>query len=200
MLAEAIEVIRELWAGGDTTHRGKHYTVENARVYSLPEEPPPILVAGSGPKSASLAADAGDGLVGVAPDEEFVGAYRKAGGTGPAYGQVNVCHAASFEEGRALAREVWPIVGIPGELSQELPLPRHFEQAAENVTEDQIGETVACGNDPEKHLEQIQKFVSAGFTHVFVHQIGPGVDGQRAAIGFYRDEIMPKLDQLNQAA
>src|SRR5215204_5573542 len=61
MLEEAIDVMRLLWEGGQRSHRGRHYTVENARVYDLPEQPVPVLVSGFGPKSISLAAEIGDG-------------------------------------------------------------------------------------------------------------------------------------------
>jgi coenzyme F420-dependent glucose-6-phosphate dehydrogenase len=197
MLEEAIQVIRSLWEGGMTSHRGRFYEVENARVYTLPEQPPPIYVAGSGGRSASVAADLGDGLIGVSPSKDFIQAYRDAGGAGPRYAQLHVCWAEREDEGRRTAREVWPNVAIPGELGQELPLPRHFEQAAQAVTEDMVAKMVPCGPDPELHLEQIQKFVDAGFDHVYVHQIG---DDQEGAIDFYRKEIMPRLDQLNPAA
>jgi coenzyme F420-dependent glucose-6-phosphate dehydrogenase len=43
MLEEAVGVIRLLWQGGLRSHRGRHYTVENARISTLPPEPPPIL-------------------------------------------------------------------------------------------------------------------------------------------------------------
>src|SRR3954447_9493201 len=55
-LEEAIEVIRKLWEGKLISHRGEHFMVENARVYSLPEEPPPLLVAVAGESSVELAA------------------------------------------------------------------------------------------------------------------------------------------------
>jgi len=194
MLEEAVELIRSLWQGELVSHRGTHFEVANARLYTLPDEPPPLYVAGSGERAASLAARAGDGLIGVAPDSEFVGAYRDAGGTGPRYGQLHVCWAETEEQARKTAREVWPNVAIPGELSQELPLPRHFEQAASTITEDMVSELVPCGPDPEVHLAQLQKFVDAGYDHVFVHQIG---DDQEQAVEFYRREIMPRLDQLN---
>nr|MBA3728962.1 TIGR03557 family F420-dependent LLM class oxidoreductase [Actinomycetota bacterium] len=94
MLEEAIEVIRLLWRGGVQSHRGRHYTVENARIYTLPDEPPPILIAAKGEKAGRLAGRDGDGLVGVSPDEEMMKAFDSAGGTGkPRYGQVTVCWA-----------------------------------------------------------------------------------------------------------
>ena len=68
-LAEAIEVIRLLWNGGQQSHYGCYYTVENARVYTLPEKLPPITLAASGPKAAELAGRQGDGLISTAPWE-----------------------------------------------------------------------------------------------------------------------------------
>jgi coenzyme F420-dependent glucose-6-phosphate dehydrogenase len=197
MLEEAIEVIRELWEGKLVSHRGTHFEVENARLYTLADQPPPIYVAGSGDKSASLAASQGDGLIGTAPKKEFIQSYRDAGGDGPRYGQLHVCWAEREEQARKTALEVWPNVAIPGELSQELPLPQHFEEAAQTVTEEMVAELVPCGPDPETHLAQLRKFVDAGYDHVFVHQIG---DDQEQAIDFYRREIMPRLDQLGGGA
>jgi coenzyme F420-dependent glucose-6-phosphate dehydrogenase len=78
MLEEAIEAIRELWSGALVSHRGKHYTVENARLYTLPDEPPPLVVAAAGPNAAALAGRLGDGLVGVSPQKGFV--QRRDGG------------------------------------------------------------------------------------------------------------------------
>jgi coenzyme F420-dependent glucose-6-phosphate dehydrogenase len=190
MLEEAVEVIRLLWQGGVQSHYGRHYTLENARVYTLPDEPPQIMVAASGPKAAELAGRIGDGLVGVAPDDEVVKTFESSGGQGqPKYGQVHVCWAESEEESRRTAHENWPNIGIPGELSQELPMPAHFEQAAENVSEDDVAEVVACGPDPDLHVEMIERFSSAGFDHVYVHQIGPDQEG---FIRFYREEILPR--------
>src|SRR3954468_15373234 len=93
MLEEAIEVIRLLWQGGEQTHRGKHYTVDHATLYTLPEQPVPIAVAAAKPNAAELAGRAGDALVNTSPDEEIVKTYRSAGGDGPLYGQVRLCWA-----------------------------------------------------------------------------------------------------------
>jgi G6PDH family F420-dependent oxidoreductase len=197
MLEEAIEIIRELWEGKLVSHRGTHFEVENARLYTLPDQPPPIYVAGTGDTSATLAANRGDGLIGTAPKKDLIQTYRDAGGDGPRYGQLHVCWAEREDQARKTALEVWPNVAIPGELSQELPQPRHFEEAAQTITEDMVAELVPCGPDPETHLAQLRKFVDAGYDHVVVHQIG---DDQEQAIDFYRREIMPRLDQLGGGA
>ncbi len=177
MLEEAIEVIRLLWQGGSRTHRGAHYRVESARVYSLPDELPPIAVAAAGELAAKLAARAGDALISTAPDASLVDSYRSAGGDGPRYGQLTVCWARSEQEAVRTALEWWPNAALQGELGQELPLPRHFEQAAANVDEQAIREAVVCGPDVDRWLEKITEFEDAGFDHVFFHQVGPDQDG-----------------------
>src|SRR6266480_606206 len=70
MLEEAVDVIRKLWSGEEITHRGEHYTVEEARLYTLPDERPEIYVAASKPQAAELAGRIGDGLISTAPNEE----------------------------------------------------------------------------------------------------------------------------------
>jgi coenzyme F420-dependent glucose-6-phosphate dehydrogenase len=194
MLEEAIEVIRLLWQGGPQTHRGDHYTVENACIYTLPDELPPIYVAAAGEKAAQLAARAGDGLISTAPNDEIVGQFRQAakgsGDTRPTYGMIHVCWGPDEAKARRTAYEQWPNAAIGGELGQELPLPRHFEQAAEMVSEDDVAEKVACGPDPERHLALINKYVDAGFGYIYVHQVGHDQEG---FFDFYRREILPKL-------
>jgi coenzyme F420-dependent glucose-6-phosphate dehydrogenase len=190
-LAEAIEVIRLLWQGELTTHRGRHYTVENARLYSLPDEPPPILVAVAGMRSAELAAELGDGLVGTAPVAETIERFRSgAGKDKPAYGQIHVCWARSEEEARQTALEWWPNGAVSGSYFLELPLPMHFEEAAELVGEEEIGEKIVCGPDPQRYLEAIEEFATAGYDHVYLHQVGPDQEG---FFDFYAREVLPML-------
>ena len=189
MLEEAIDVIRLLWQGGYQTHRGKHYRVENARLYTLPEELPAIAVAAGGPEAAKLAAEKGDALISTAPDKELVEAYDKAGGKGERYGQLTVCFDKDERRAVQTALEVWPTAGLGGELSYELPLPRHFEQAAENVDEETIAENVVCGPDVDKYLEKITEFEDAGFDHVYIHQVGTD---QESFFEFAERELLVK--------
>jgi coenzyme F420-dependent glucose-6-phosphate dehydrogenase len=72
----------------------------------------------------------------------------------------------------------------------ELPLPAHFEQATTDVTEGQVADRIVCGPDPERHREAIHRFVSAGFDHVYVHQVGPDQEG---FLRFYAEEVLPTL-------
>lgn len=191
MFEEAIEIIRLLWQGGNQSYWGTYYTVEDAKIYTLPEQLPPLMIAASGTSSAALAGRRGDGLISTAPDQEVVQTFKGAGGGNkPCYGQLTVCWAEDEADARRTAYEIWPTAGMTGELTQELRTPAHFAQAAKMVTEDDIAEKVICGPDPERHLAALNKFVAAGFDHVYVHQIGPD---QAGFINFYRREILPRF-------
>ncbi len=191
MLEEAIEVIRSLWDGKLTSHRGTHYTVENARIYSLPEKLPAIVVAASGDDSIDLAAKVGDGVVALAPDPKMVGRFRKkAGGEKPAYCEVTACWASSEDAARKTVKERWPIAGLGGQLNQELAQPALYEAAAEPLSEHQVSENVAIGPDPDVHIAAAKEYLDAGYDHIWFHQIGDDQDG---FFEFYANEVLPKL-------
>lgn len=193
MLEEAVEVMRLLWKGDLASHRGPHYTVENARIYTLPEEPVDVMVAAAGSQAAELAGRIGDGLIATSPDASVVEAFDAAGGSGkPRYGQVTVCWAEREEDARRTALEWWPNAALEGPLGQELPLPSHFEAAAQMVTEDTIAAAIVCGPDPEAHATRIDEYLEAGFTHVYVHQVGEDQDG---FLRFYASEILPRYQR-----
>jgi G6PDH family F420-dependent oxidoreductase len=192
MLREAVEVIRELWRGDVTSHRGEFFTVENARIYTLPEHPVPIHVAASGPRAAELAGEIGDGLISTAPEREIVDGFTKAGGKGPRYGQLTVCWDRDEATARREALRRWPTAAIPGESGQELPNPAHFEQLAKIVSEDMMAERIACGPDLQRHVEAVRQYVDAGFDHVAVHQVGSDVDGFMDA---WAAEVLPVFAQ-----
>lgn len=190
-LEEAIEVIRSLWEGDLSSHRGRHYEVENARIYSLPDQMPPILVATAGEQATALAGRIGDGMVGLIPEPSVIDQFRESGGEGkPAYGQIHICWAPIREEAVKTASEWWPNAGVPGNLFVELPLPSHFEEASANVTDEMIAESIVCGPGSGPIVEEIGKYVDAGYSHVYVHQVGPDRPG---LFDFFRDEVLPRF-------
>jgi coenzyme F420-dependent glucose-6-phosphate dehydrogenase len=178
LLEEAVEVMRLLWQGGYQTHRGKHYTVEDLRIFDLPDEPIELAVAAMQPQAAELAGRIGDALINVAPKEEIIEKFDEAGGEGkPKYGQVTVCYAESKDAARKLAFEIWPNALVEGSASQELPLPKDFEQLVEDRDPKELDDTLVLGNDPGEFAEEIEKYDDAGYTHVYIHQIGPDQSG-----------------------
>lgn len=194
MLREAIDIIRLLWEGENTSYYGEFFTVEDARVYSLPQKAPELYIAASGPLSATLAGELGDGFIGVAADKQVITAFEAAGGAKkPKYGQMTVCVAETEAEAVNTAITWWPNGTIPGQFGQETRLPVYFEQTAKLVTPEQIKQNYVLGSDPEKHLKEIKKFVDAGFDHIYVHQVGPD---QERFFRFYEKEILPRFGNI----
>jgi G6PDH family F420-dependent oxidoreductase len=191
MLEEAVQVIRTLWQGGVQSHRGRHYTVEHARIYDLPQELPPIVISGFGPKSTQLAAKIGDGFCTTSPEKDAVESFRREAGADKLVAAgTKVCLAEDEASARATVHRLWPNESLPGELSQVLPTPEHFEQASELVTEEMVGESVPCGPDIEPHLETIREFDEAGFDELYFQQIGPD---QERFFETYANEVLPRV-------
>jgi G6PDH family F420-dependent oxidoreductase len=199
MLEEAVDVIRELWRGDFVDHHGPHYTVENARLYTLPDQPPPVYVSGFGPRAAALAGRIGDGFITTSPDKDMISQFRDNGGEGkPVHAGYKVCWGPDDDECIDVAHRLWANSGLPGELSQILPSPKHFEQASELVTKQSIADSIAFGNDVDRHVEAFRPFVDAGIDVINVSQMG-GRYEQTSATGFfefYRDDVLPRLRDL----
>ncbi|WP_433544171.1 LLM class F420-dependent oxidoreductase (plasmid) [Streptomyces sp. CA-294286] len=198
MLEESMEVMRRLFTGEQITHRGTHYTVQNARLYTLPDEPPPLYVSGFGPKAAELAGRVGDGFVTMMPDADLVDRFRDAGGgSKPVLGGLKVCWGTDRSQAVKTVHRLWPNEQLPGELPQVLPTPAHFEQATQLVTEDMVADAVVCGDDEDAHVDAVHAFTEAGFDEVYVNQIGPD---QQGFFDFYRSRVLPRLRDRTSGA
>jgi G6PDH family F420-dependent oxidoreductase len=190
MLAEAVELIRELWKGDIVTRHGEHYTTENARIYTTPAGDIPVIVSAFGPEATDLAAEIGDGLMTTSPDAENLERFRSQGGKGPTVATLKVCWGEDEEQAKKEVHRLWASSGVPGESSQELSMPDHFEQAAELVSPDDMAEKIPCGPDPERHLSTIREYLEAGFDEVHVGQVGHDQEG---FFRFWQEELRPKL-------
>jgi G6PDH family F420-dependent oxidoreductase len=171
MLEEAVDVIRALLGGDWETYRGEHYTVEQAKLYDAPDDPPALIVAAAAENAAQLAARKGDGTMNTSPDEEIVKQYREAGGKEPIYGKVTGVFAPSEATAKKIGIERQPNAAMGGALSQELALPRDFEAVAELVREEDLEGSLVLGDDPTSWREQIDQYERAGFTHVCLHDV-----------------------------
>jgi coenzyme F420-dependent glucose-6-phosphate dehydrogenase len=196
-LAASIEAIRRLWAGRVVDLDRSGVVVDAARLYSLPDAPPPIYVAASGVESAGLAARAAQGLISTAPDGEIVRAYAEAGGSGPRIGELTVCVAPSADEALTIVRERWPLPALDGEATTELATPAAFERAAARVDPDALRERVPMGPDVEAVLGAAERFREAGFSHLIVHQVG---DEQARFLRFAHERLLPLLRETTSDA
>jgi coenzyme F420-dependent glucose-6-phosphate dehydrogenase len=191
VLDEAIQVIRQLFTGDEVSFEGEHVRVEHAQLFTRPASPPPIWVAASGRRTAQLAGERADGLIGLAPDPTLVSAFETAGGAGKArLAQLHVCWADDRDDAVATARRWWPNGALPGSLLAELTRPAQFEDAAQLVDEADVAKTVICGPEPEEMARAVQRFAAAGFTRVYVHQVGPD---QVGFMRFWSSDVLPLL-------
>ncbi len=166
--------------------------MENARIYTLPEQPPEVFISGFGPDSTRFAAEVGDGYVTTSPDKELIDLFRQqASSAKPVTAGAKACYASTMDEAARIAHEKWPTTGLPGELSQVLPTPAHFEQAVSLVKLDQVRSVIPCGPDPERHLAAMRKFADAGVDELYVSPVGPHY---REMIKLYGKEIMPAFN------
>jgi G6PDH family F420-dependent oxidoreductase len=198
MLEEAIEVLRELWRGEFVTYHGEHYTVEHARIYTRAAQPPPIYMSGFGKKSARLAGRIADGYISTMPDRDLLQVFRDAGGAGkPAQAGYKVCWGTDDDNCVKTAHRLWANSGVPGELAQVLPSPRHFEQVSQLVTEDMTRNSIAYGADKKRHVDAFRPFAEAGYDEIYIAQMG-GSQPETSSAGFfdfYRN-LLPSLHEL----
>jgi coenzyme F420-dependent glucose-6-phosphate dehydrogenase len=188
MLEESIAIIRELWTGEETSVDGEYFQVETARIYTLPEELPPIYVAASGPKSARLAAQ-NDGFIGTTPDESVLGTFAECGGKNkPRYGQITVSWSASTTTARKRARTQWPIPVLPGSANADIARPALYDALLAGVDEEEVADKVVCGPDPADYFGAICSYIDAGYDHITFHQVG---SDQQGFISFFNRELRP---------
>lgn len=190
MLVEAVEIIRRLWTEDSVSHWGTYYIVEDARIFDLPDQLPPIIVSAFGDQAARIAAEIGDGLWFTGVKEDIISAYQDAGGDGPIYSQLTLCWDPDRDQALKRATRLWANTGLPGQLAQDLRTVLHFEQAVQLVDEKVIEGSMNLGPDPEPILESIGEAADAGIDHIYLHQVGDPLDG---FIDFWEKELRPEL-------
>ncbi|MER5568521.1 LLM class F420-dependent oxidoreductase [Streptomyces goshikiensis] len=192
MLEEAVEIIRALFAGGGVNHHGQYFDVENARLWDLPERPPPIGVAVSGDRSCDLAGRLADLVIAIDPERELLEAFDRAGGAGkPRVGQLAVCYDPDRDAAVARAHEQFRWSAGGWRVNAELPGPAAFEQATRYVRPEDIAESIPCGDGTEEFVEAVRPFADAGFTEIALVQVGGA--HQRPFIDWAESVLLPAL-------
>lgn len=195
-LVEALDIIQGLLSGELKNYRGRHLTLDHAWLFDRPDKKPPVIVAAGGPDAAHIAGDKADGLIATEARKDLIAAYAKAGGKGPRYCEIAMCYAASEDAAKATAHKYfrWSAAGWP--VMAELPDPEGFAAASKSVTQDDIAKTVNCGPAADVHLKAIGKYVTAGFDHIILTQVGPQ---QAEFIAFFEKELAPALQSRKAA-
>ncbi len=201
---EAIEIIRKLFtaslAGKDTKHAGQYYTLESTRLWTMPDEAPPILVATAGPVTARRAGRHADGLITVgAPVEKIAGLFerfaagaREAGrdpSTMPKVLQLHLSWAPTDEEAMANAMAEWPNGGMKFPKA-DIRSPHDFEQMARLVRPEDFEGRMVVSADPDVHRAAVQQYVDLGFDRIYLHNVGRN---QREWIEVFGRDVLPQL-------
>jgi len=191
MLVEAVEIIRALWTGRYINFRGRHFAVDSAKIFDLPDEPPPIGIAVSGPDSCRIAGRHADLIIATTPQASLIQRFQAAGGQGkPAVAQLPVCYGPDAAKALMLAHEQYRWSAAGWKVQAELPGPVNFDAYSQFVRESDLAEMIPHGPDPEPYVEGVRKFTEAGFTEVALLQIGPYQD---EFLDFYTRTLEPAL-------
>ncbi|MTV27568.1 TIGR03557 family F420-dependent LLM class oxidoreductase [Nitriliruptoraceae bacterium ZYF776] len=190
MMVEAIEIVRELWGGDWVTYHGEHLTVEDAKVWSLPETAPRIAFAASGPQSISLAVEHADDIVCDSPDPEVVGGFKEDKPGGLAWTQIPVAYDPDPDV--ALDHAHHFAFGAPGwKVMAELPNVPGFDAVADLVDDETIRGLVVTGDDPKPLVEKVQEAHEAGYDRISFVQVGP--DRTEGFHRWFTDQVRPEL-------
>lgn len=200
MLAEAIEIIRELHTGELVDHKGTYFDVESARIWDLPDEPVRIGVAVGGSRAIGALAPLADDLIAVEPSADLVEEWNategapRVGDGARAIGQVPICWAPTEEEAVALAHEQFRWFGGGWGVNADLPTPAGFDAASQFVRPEDVADSIPCGPDLDRLAEAVLAYPRAGFTDVAMLQVGDRHQEQ------FLDEIAgPLLERVRAA-
>ncbi|MFL6164460.1 MAG: TIGR03557 family F420-dependent LLM class oxidoreductase [Jatrophihabitantaceae bacterium] len=175
MLAEAIELIRALHRGEQTTWVGEHFRADSAKIWDLPDRPVPLAAAVSGDGSVSRFAPVADHLIAVEPRAELVSGWDAARPNLPAsrkIGQIPICWGVEAKQAVQRAHQLFRWFGGGWKVNSDLPTPVAFDSASQFVRTEDIAESIACGPDLDQLAESVRPFLDAGFTDVALVQIG----------------------------
>ncbi|MFJ9079588.1 LLM class F420-dependent oxidoreductase [Streptomyces sp. NPDC102278] len=195
MLEEAVDIIRRMFTGEYVSHHGAHFDVENAKLWDLPDELPPIGIAVSGPRSCELAGRHADLVIATEPKRELLEGFDAHGGAGkPRVGQLPVCYDTDQDAAVARAHDQfrWSLGGW--KVNSELPGPVGFEQAAQYTRPEDVADAIPCGNDVDAFVEAVRPYAEAGFTEVALVQIGG--EHQEPFLEWAEAKLLPALRNL----
>ncbi|MEV6575357.1 LLM class F420-dependent oxidoreductase [Streptomyces sp. NPDC051577] len=195
MLEEAVDIIRRMFTGEYVSHHGAHFDVENAKLWDLPDELPPIGIAVSGPRSCELAGRHADLVIATEPKRELLEGFDAHGGAGkPRVGQLPVCYDTDQDAAVARAHDQfrWSLGGW--KVNSELPGPVGFDQAAQYTRPEDVADAIPCGNDVDAFVEAVRPYAEAGFTEVALVQIGG--EHQEPFLEWAEAKLLPALRNL----
>jgi G6PDH family F420-dependent oxidoreductase len=189
LLTEAVDIIAALFTGESVDYVGRHFRVDSAKLWDLPDQPPPIGIAVSGAQSTELAKENADFLIATEPKAELVENFGRP--EAPKVGQLPICFDADRDAAVTRAHEQFRWFGNGWKVNAELPGPAGFAGASQFVRPEDVAESIPCGADVDAIAEAIQPYADAGFTHVALVQIGG--EHQDAFLDWSEKTLLPAL-------
>lgn len=194
-LREGCDIIRALWAGERVTHHGL-VTVEEAKLYSRPDEPPKIVGAALTPETAEWLGGWADGLITVVKPreemQEMIDSFRHGGGAGkPIYLQAQLSFAKTEDEALQGAWEQWRTVKLPPPVLSQLRLPSDFDAAGAEVQREEVRDKLRVSADVEQHVAWLQEDVAMGFEEINIHCVHR--EQQERFIDVFGEKVLPRL-------
>lgn len=195
MFDEALEIISSLFSGEYVNFAGKHFRVDSAKLWDVPDTPPAIGVAVSGRQSVELAGRYADALIAVEPEASLTSMFDEVGGRGkPRIGQAPICWDRDKDAAIERAHEQFRWFAGGWKVNAELPGTAAFAAATQFVTKDDIADNIPCGPDVDAHVAAVREFADAGFTDVAVVQVGG--DTQQEFLDWAQQELLPALKDV----
>jgi probable non-F420 flavinoid oxidoreductase len=198
-LRECVDIIRALFAGEEVSHDGL-VTVDRARLWTLPDQPPPLIGAAVSVETARWVGEWADGLVTIKQPREtlaqMIDAFRDSGGHGkPIYLQVHVSWAETDDEALAIAHDQWRTNVFAPPVSWDLDHVDHFEEASKHVAPEDLRGSVEVSADLGYHAAWLAEMIEMGFDGVWIHHVG---QSQRAFLEAFGDKVLPLIEEGSQ--
>jgi G6PDH family F420-dependent oxidoreductase len=193
-LRECVDVMRALFAGEVVDHDGL-VRVDRARLWTLPERPPPLIGAAVSPETARWCGEWADGLVTINQPidtlRRILDGFRAGGGDGkPVRLQVHVSWAPTEDEALAIAHDQWRTNVFAPPLCWDLHTVEQFDIAAEHVSPEAVRNTVLVSADPGRHVEVLRELAALGFDEIYLHHVGRE---QERFIDAFGEHVLPEL-------
>ncbi|MDF0664056.1 MULTISPECIES: TIGR03885 family FMN-dependent LLM class oxidoreductase [unclassified Rhizobium] len=194
-LRAGADIVRDLLRGETVTVRHPWFAVEEAKLWSLPAQPPEIFGAALTAKTAGWMADWVDGLITVRKSkesmQELVGRFEDNGGRGkPLVLQLQVSWAASKEEARLAAWQQWRSAAAPPTVLADLKRPKDFDEFTKNLSPADMDELILMITDGSELLEILGEVALCGFEEIYVHNVSRD---QYGFLRFMAQEVLPHI-------
>ena len=199
-LEETLEIVRELYdSDGFVSYDGEHFSLEDAHLYTMPEDRPEVHVAANGPSTARLAARYADGFMTVITGEEFtdrlypaVRSYAEEEGRNPDALETTVLVIVSYDPDYEAAFEAtrpwWATT--QDVFDRAVADPREIEALGEEATREEIEEKFLVADDPSTVAAKVERLAEMGFDRVALANTSPVPERLFEVMG---DEVIPSL-------